>query len=237
MGAKIDHPTFKELQPINPDKVVWKYFTLDKFMDLLFRSSLYFTRADLLEDKLEGASSKYLSDGRLANQTLESKSDVQDQKIAYVNCWHGNEYEDIAMWKIYGDRGVAVQSTYSRLKESITVTEKKSPYIGEVQYIDHTHDCIPNQYGAWSIIFDKFMHKSRCYAFEKEVRLVTTVFGSAQYGTNGLHISINLNKLILKVIISPFLMDWQYKNIVKFVGNFNCKLACCRSDLHGFLNI
>src|SRR6202040_560368 len=51
----------------------------------------------------------------------------------YVNCWHMNEYESDAMWRLYStaNETICVQSTFKRLAEGL------SSYVsaGEVNYI------------------------------------------------------------------------------------------------------
>lgn len=86
-----------------------------------------------------------------------------------VNCWHANEHESAAMWKLYlkSDEGIAIQSTYKRLKESII--DDEDVLIGKVNYIDYETDIIDpnNQYGS-------LIHKRKSFEHEKEIRAVIT---------------------------------------------------------------
>jgi len=43
-------------------------------------------------------------------------------KFNAINCWHMNDHESAAMWKLYlkSDEGIAIQSTYRKLKDAIT---------------------------------------------------------------------------------------------------------------------
>ena len=58
-------------------------------------------------------------------------------KYVAVNCWHENEHESAAMWKLYikSVEGIAIQSTYSKLKKSFINDE--IIFIGKVKYIDY----------------------------------------------------------------------------------------------------
>jgi hypothetical protein len=59
-----------------------------------------------------------------------------------ITCWHKNEFESEAMWKLYaasGD-GIAIESTESQLHEAIS--ERESLVIGEVRYVDFENDPI-----------------------------------------------------------------------------------------------
>jgi hypothetical protein len=51
-----DHPTFKK--PENLDVRIWRYMSLAKFLWMLQRNSLYFSRSDLMGDPFEGHYSK-----------------------------------------------------------------------------------------------------------------------------------------------------------------------------------
>src|SRR4051794_20018314 len=89
---------------------IWRYMGFSKFVSLLDSRKLWFTRADLFDDKFEGtlplktaADWKYLAEW-LFNQRERS----------YVSCWHANDYESAGMWKSYlgGEPGVVVESNY-----------------------------------------------------------------------------------------------------------------------------
>ena len=47
-------------------------------------------------------------------------------KYNAINCWHMNDHESAAMWKLYlkSNEGIAVQSTYETLRDSIIDEEK-----------------------------------------------------------------------------------------------------------------
>jgi hypothetical protein len=47
-----DHPTFKK--PKDLDVKVWRYMNLAKFLWMLQKSALYFSRSDLMGDPFEG---------------------------------------------------------------------------------------------------------------------------------------------------------------------------------------
>jgi ribosomal protein S10 len=39
----------------------------------------------------------------------------QQRKDFFVNCWHANAIESMAMWDLYSNKGVAIRSTVERL--------------------------------------------------------------------------------------------------------------------------
>ena len=116
--------------PKDPNTKIWRYMNFTKFVDMLESGSLYFSRADRLGDAFEGSWSKPfpLSD-ILLSPTEDKRYGVALgralfkllREYVFASCWHINEYESMAMWSVYGgsNDAVAVQSTYSLLRESL----------------------------------------------------------------------------------------------------------------------
>ena len=131
------HPVFKK--PENENAKIWRYMDFTKFVSMLDTKSLYFTRIDLLEDKFEGSVPKsfyssmssekiemlkafypksYKSRIKKSEKTALKKSkknleiNLARRKWTFVNCWHVNEDESAAMWKLYlkSNEGVAIQT-------------------------------------------------------------------------------------------------------------------------------
>lgn len=135
----------------------------------------------------------------------------------YINCWHMNEYESAAMWKLYakGDEAVAIQTTYKNVIDSLP----DNVFVGLVQYIDYENDWLPEGNS-----FFPFMHKRRSFAHEMEVRVVHQVLPKSKKGiqidaTNevlGIRITVDLDLLIEKIYVSPTSPTW-YLNLVKEV--------------------
>ena len=127
---------------------LWRYMSLPKFLDLVLNGRLYF--ADLItlakDDPYEGSLPLY-SDypvhiNKIVNDILntqEQNFEIQKvfpdydniEKIAnnfkkaklstFVNCWHINNAENFAMWKIYAcsDASIAIVTNIEMLKDSI----------------------------------------------------------------------------------------------------------------------
>ena len=95
---------------------------------------------------------------------------INNQKVRrelYVNCWYLGNMESEAMWRLYcpGNNGVAIQTSYSKLVESIA--HDPELYIGRVTYIDYDSQEFP-----LDNIFYPVMHKRISFAHEQEVRIV-----------------------------------------------------------------
>lgn len=138
MAAQVNHVSF--LQPSHPDVPLWRYMDLSKFADLLQRRSLAFPRADRLGDPFEGSVPvpnalhiqkviedrkngnrtdpyEMLDDERLSNMAQQfSHTRRQMIKSCYVSCWHMNEHESLAMWKVYSasDEAVCIRPAIGR---------------------------------------------------------------------------------------------------------------------------
>ena len=92
-----------------------------KFVWMLNHQCLYFCKVDKLksEDPFEGS---WLPNGFLKNIPKEIAVNFATQAISCgppitINCWHLNDYESAAMWKLYGgvNKGIAIQSTFDRM--------------------------------------------------------------------------------------------------------------------------
>ena len=86
----------------------------------------------------------------------------------YVNCWHINDYESAAMWKLYlkSDEGIAIQTTIGALKASLE-NETRKIRIGRITYINYESHCI-----NMSKQYDFVLHKRLSFAHENEIRAV-----------------------------------------------------------------
>jgi hypothetical protein len=93
----------------------------------------------------------------------------QRRAKTYVCCWHANENESEAMWRLYcsDGRGVAIQTTYANLVRAIE--NEYDLYVGCVKYIDYEQHGLRDANPFWSV-----MHKRASFSHEREVRLVTS---------------------------------------------------------------
>jgi len=132
------HPVFD--RNIEANAPVWRYFDFAKFTAMLQRSALYFSRADLLGDPLEGSFTRAYAaerDEMIKNPPLGRTSQEQEAifqhnerifsatpRQIYVNCWHLGDHESMAMWRGYGagPYGIAIRATFSQLDSTIPLT-------------------------------------------------------------------------------------------------------------------
>jgi hypothetical protein len=180
-----EHPVFKK--PDNENVKVWRYMDFAKFVSLLERKALFFTRIDRLEDKFEGSFSKPLLDSSGSNEAVKGFTEEQleqwleqkrrqDSKFnkllrrwTVVNCWCMSECESAAMWKLYlkSEEGVAIQSTFRRLADCFNDYKENDVWIGVLNYIDYGKDVIPVGNSLYP-----FIYKRKSFEHEKEIRAV-----------------------------------------------------------------
>jgi len=173
------HPEFA--QPSNVNVKIWRYLDFTKFVSLLDSSRLYFTRADKLEDPFEGswpkvnvAARQQVPDGIPLEgregfiKAMASLGELQlkGRRHIAINCWHMNEHESAAMWKLYlkSNEGVSIQSTYANLRQSFI--DDENIYLGVVQYIDYEAEWIR----TGNNMLAAFMHKRKSFEHEREIR-------------------------------------------------------------------
>lgn len=175
---------------------IWKYMDLWKFLSIIERKELYFTRIDKLQDNYEGTISEVsywrniaLTKGFVLTYaqdcSIEETEKLIEREIGYckedfkykntlerkmycVNCWHISDVESYAFWSIYSNKneGIAIQSTIGRFKNSIKYDGGIN--IGEVEYIDY------NQESSGNSMLQQFFKKRKEYAYEKEIRAVVS---------------------------------------------------------------
>lgn len=145
-------------------------------------------------------------------------------KSTLVNCWHQNEFESEAMWRLYSEnnKGIAIQTTFQDLIDSI---DDERVHISEVKYIDFQDknlkpkDCVVN--GHLSALL-----KRKSFEHEKEVRLffqpeneLNTLLAE-DYKYEHQLIDIDLSKLISKVYISPSASDLFASSVKEVLRRF-----------------
>lgn len=234
-----DHPLFK--RPDNEDIKLWRYMDLTKFLSLIAQEAVYFTRSDLLGDPFEGSvprvNAEFLHRAKANRQTDPNFSFFKDMPDAqmdgmiaqdstirrqfrreiFVSCWHMNEVESLAMWKLYSSssESVCVQTTFKKLAAALP----PQIYGGEVQYIDFQRDAILENNA-----FAPFLRKRASFEFEREFRAVGWLSPAPDHPLRskavgdgvGLSIEVDVTQLIEVVFINPEAPQW-FANIVRDV--------------------
>ena len=223
------HASFR--LPTNKDIPIWRYMDLGKYLAMLDRRSLYFARATLLGDPFEGSPTKmmvaqreYIRANRATDPRLVAYKDIPDMAFNWghifkelvksysISCWHMNEHESAAMWKLYSssNEAVCIRSTYRRLRQCLP----KTVMVGEVNYINWETQGFPADNGLNFI-----MHKRLSFSHERELRAIFwEMAGDAQsykahIESGGLAIEVDLSSLIERVYVTPTAAPW-FSNLV-----------------------
>lgn len=232
-----EHPAFKK--PDNENIKIWRYLDFTKFVSLLDKQALFFTRADKLSDPFEGSYSKaniklrpIAYKGILPEKAQRRLSDIyrNSRRFTIINCWHINEYESAAMWKLYlkSDEGIAIQSTFKRLRESFN-NYLEDVYVGEVKYIDYETELMPE-----GNTFYLFLHKRKSFKYEHELRAIIQKIPTKdgrELINLGAYISVDVNTLIERIFASPTAPKWFNELVESIVNKYNLKKEVVQSSL------
>ena len=159
-----------------------------------------------------GNEAKIFAEGELDSEAERILSDMNKNGLimrehTYISCWHCNDYESEAMWKLYSmnvTNAIAIQTTAQGLYEALDKDPQIS--IGKINYIDYQNKFAP--------INESFWYKRKAFAYEQEVRAIFTDFEAK---TSGVTINVNLNKLIEAIYISPYAPSW-FEVVVRSVA-------------------
>ena len=229
---------------------VWRYMDLPKFVALLQTSQLHLRRIDHLDDPYEGRPpDSYVHRSVLPSGLEEfmtpdmieeykkripavNKRFVEMMRLrGYVNCWHMNEHESAAMWRLYGRDVccVAITATVEDIKVALHAADEPV-YIVQVTYLDYTVDEIPP--GAF---LEFYASKRRSFEHEREVRLL---YYDADYseayepGPLGIPISVDLKQLVQKLWLSPTSDGWMLDAVRRLCDQYGLGCRVDRSDLY-----
>ncbi|MFC2123123.1 hypothetical protein ACFLRP_05510 [Bacteroidota bacterium] len=227
-----------QLESEDEKRTIWRYMDFAKFVSLLDKSALYFARADKLGDPFEGSHGKaYVDemksafrDGEEANKAFSKLSSVYKKivKFTFISCWHLNEHESDAMWKLYlgNNKGIAIQSTVNSLKNSIK-DKGNDIYIGKVKYIDYETEVMNGGLDEGERY--PFYHKRKSFEHEQELRLAIQHFKSIKSGGiigarppryKGIPVLVDLNLLIRRIYLAPTSPEWLFELVKSLTIRF-----------------
>jgi hypothetical protein len=206
---------------------------VSKLVSFLDTRTLFFARADSFGDTWEGAISP--SDFDAWNEMVvrneenheDRKKLIQNYRGAfrgfrrhtYISCWHQNEGESAAMWKLYlkSGEGVALQSSFGRLRRELDGADRRI-HLGKVRYIDYkkraTPAGTPHLIGRCYMLgqFAPFIYKRLGFSHENEIRGVFQDAwerpGDPSEAQRGLPITVNVRELVEGVYVAPGTQGW-----------------------------
>lgn len=240
------HPSFS---PADNDAQVWRYIDFTKFVSLLDSNALFFARADSMSDAWEGAYTAenlrqrpevfHPADGESAAEMMQGLSLFHRslRLHTFMSCWHLNNVESAAMWKLYvsQNEGIAIQSTFERLVRSFQGDENDmfEVYVGKTNYLDYKRELFPE-----GNTFLPFLHKRLSFEHEHELRaIIQPVFPGGDPLTesdpfaDGLLVGVDLQTLIEGIYVASTSEAWFAALVENVAKKYGLAVSVRHSDL------
>lgn len=178
---------------MNVEQDLWRYISLDHLANILRTKELLFRRVSNFSDPFEGSVPKAFVEKRrkMYEKSDDYPNDFPDALAAvnkrirdsvYANCWHQNNRESEAMWKYYGNKGVAIITDVDSIFESLK-REDQTILIKEVSYLNYSdsYDKLSQEeqstleqvlkYASSDLLAPTIM-KRKSFQHENEIRLL-----------------------------------------------------------------
>lgn len=206
------------------DTLIWRYLSIEKFLNLLANRTLFLCRADQFEDKAE----VLVSDIERDYYPKAFLNEIEkNRKRVFISSWIKGKSEVSTMWGAFAPKasGIAIKSSIGRLKKCYT--GELNLDLLDVRYIDHSVDVV--QPSDRINIFFFYSAKRLLYQSENEVRVV--YFGDRNTEELGKSIPIQVEELIEEIHLGPSAPSW-YKSTVELVRRqFGYSFPVKSSDL------
>ena len=230
-----EHSSAGELP--SSDKVIWRFMSLAKFLDLMRTSSLYFSRLDILRklDPFEGTFTRPIREAfeRLASDEVAVRAFLQlgnDEPIkpymmsqfqpdnwrraqdrvfldTYVNCWHLSEEESASLWSVYASQVDGVA-----VKTTVGGLVKSLEATDQSILVGRV-EYIDYLRDAISITnaLNPVFRKRTSFASDKELRacFMNVKRGRTEDVPIGIHVRCDMAQLIQEVRVSPLVQAWH----------------------------
>jgi len=222
---------------------IWRYMDVARFLTMLCEKSLYLASLRELNDPWEGVWTTAASQKQSIRDPEYSRAVIKRfNNLARVSCWHENERESVAMWKLYvsGREGVALKTTVGRLEGALTANSTRETTIARVLYADQDDNPQVDKNDGRLYCEQFLFRKVKAYAHEREVRamiyhgcdgaqvafsvcntgLVTSSANDTPCGTEagrGEAVPVDLSSLIERIVVSPDFPKWAIGSLQKAV--------------------
>ena len=202
-------------QPDDASVKVWRYLDLPRFIWLLSTGALAFARVDTLEDPFEGSvPPSVYEEWKSRHADLVATARRGLRKRAFVSCWHANNTESEAMWRLYcgSHEGIALQTTYEKLDASLPA----GIFLGQITYFDYSCDADAPR-DALALL----MHKRQAFEHEHEIRALIWPDASPagivprdlDEDARVINVPWNARDFLDRIYVSPYAEEW-YRDVV-----------------------
>lgn len=215
IGPKVPiDPNSNPYREVPGSEILWRYLDFWKFKDMLDTNAIFFARGDTFKDDFEGRFSKGNNGAFSAtDQAVYSSNNINRsfdvanaqhegrRQNVFISCWHRNTKENRRMWCNYTStpNSVVVTTSAKAVYQFMPKEVMKSP----VRY--HQRDYARTEIYGWNSLF---FYKPLDYSYENEFRLILNILdikalSSDKLTSTGLHLPVNLRKIIHRVITHP----------------------------------
>ena len=147
---------------------------------------------------------------KIKNSEYQMKDTEKKLKERFgVSCWHINDYENEALWKIYTNQGqgIAIETTNEKLEKSLKYHRRIT--LDKVRYEDFDTAQIEKGHEHYSGFI-----KRKAFEYEKEYRALV-LLDEIDYG-KGCFVKVDLNILVERIHISPLMPEF-FLDSVKYL--------------------
>lgn len=197
----------------NSNKSQWDIHYL-RFFSEAIRNPPEGYRCDRSDEEVESEAKRLL-----AQLEASGKSQLQ---TTYVSCWHENENESEALWRLYcpsPTAGLAIRTTFADLKQAFD--DDPCISIGRVKYVDFR-----TQFAGLN---DAIFRKRKSLEHEREVRVV--IYRYPKHEDTGLTRQIEPSAFIKEVVVSPFSPIWLESILSDLMRRYHVQLRIRTSEL------
>jgi hypothetical protein len=238
---------------IDGNPTIWRYMDFTKFVYMLENQSLYFCRSDRLGDKFEGSYPNQNLEKlkkEHGQDVIESTKEYNDLvgKNIYINCWHINNKESLAMWKVYlkSNEGVAIKTSVKKFCTALLKnTNNIDMYANKVTYIDYLTENLwtEEQFAG------PYFYKRNLFDYEQEFRAIISNMDNLQSMSinggphtwyldtsikswkEGMEINVPIQEMIEEIFVAPDSPEWFKKLVENVAVKYNLPNKVKRSAL------
>jgi len=212
----------KDFPQLPPETIIWKYFKLEHFKDLIQSSELFFCQVSEFPDAAEGRMNKHQLESlekEFANDPdrIASMKDLHEylRQRCWVSCFSRGDFESKEMWQRFPS-GVAIRTTYGRLELlRAEMGRTEATYLAAVRYQDSAY--LPWKIGY--LLYQKLPEPK--FMVEKEVRfsicLIKEQSRTEKCSLTNIRERVNLNTLIQKIVVHTKATTDEFRNIQSLV--------------------
>lgn len=245
---------FISIESYNKNQNIFRYIEIEKLILLLTENAFPLSRMTLFNDPYEGSSPKrFIEIEKQRMKTFigdKKPKDYRENKDAFVknsmnleynwrknyfiSCWHANNYESEAMWRLYSNyhKGIAIQTDLNTLINEFPNEYDNKEYkskirVAEIKYIDFNN---PDQSLYKPVFVETSLLKRKAFDFEKEIRVFTHLgcgWGNEKKGIEPeieedyILLDVDLKNIIKEIIIAPDSPEWYRKIILSIINKYD----------------